>query len=40
MRQEKLNLYCIDMKYTRNLHNVDDKVSSVSTQIGNSIAYM
>lgn len=30
----KLNLYRIDMKYIRNLHNVDDRVSSVSPQIG------
>jgi protein AbiQ len=34
MKQERLNLYLIDMKYVRNLHNVDDKVSSVSPQIG------
>ena len=34
MKQEKLNLYRIDMKYIRNLHNVDDRVSSVSPQIG------
>ena len=33
MKQEKLNLYRIDMKYIRNLHNVDDRVSSVSPQI-------
>ena len=29
----RLNLYKIDMKYIRNLHNADDKVSSVSPQI-------
>jgi hypothetical protein len=34
MRQERLNLYLIDMKYIRNLHKADDKVSSVSPQIG------
>ena len=34
MKQERLNLYRIDMKYIRNLHNVDSRVSSVSPQIG------
>lgn len=34
MKQERLNLYRIDMKYIRNLHNADDRVSSVSPQIG------
>ncbi len=34
MEQEGLNLYRIDMKYIRNLHNIDDRVSSVSPQIG------
>ena len=34
MKQEKLNLYRIDIKYIRNLHNVDNRVSSVSPQIG------
>lgn len=34
MKQERLNLYHIDMKYVRNLHNIDDRVSSVSPQIG------
>ena len=34
MKQERLNLYRIDMKYIRDLHNVDDRVSSVSPQIG------
>ena len=34
MKQERLNLYNIDMKYIRNLHNIDDRVSSVSPQIG------
>ena len=34
MKQERLNLFLIDMKYIRNLHNVDDRVSSVSPQIG------
>lgn len=32
MKQERLNLYRIDMKYIRNLHNIDDRVSSVSPQ--------
>lgn len=34
MKQERLNLYLIDMKYIRDLHRVDDRVSSVSPQIG------
>lgn len=34
MKQERLNLYLVDMKYIRNLHRADDKVSSVSPQIG------
>lgn len=34
MKQERLNLFLIDMKYIRNLHNVDDRVLSVSPQIG------
>lgn len=34
MKQERLNLYRIDIKYIRNLHNIDDRVSSVSPQIG------
>ncbi|MDO4463284.1 MAG: type III toxin-antitoxin system ToxN/AbiQ family toxin [Bacillota bacterium] len=34
MKRERLNLYRIDMKYIRNLHNVDNRVSSVSPQIG------
>ncbi|MGN0405379.1 MAG: type III toxin-antitoxin system ToxN/AbiQ family toxin [Bariatricus sp.] len=34
MKQPRLNLYRIDMKYIRNLHNIDNKVSSVSPQIG------
>ncbi len=34
MVQERLNLYLIDMKYVRDLHHVDDRVSSVSPQIG------
>ena len=33
-QQERLNLYRVDMKYIRNLHNIDDRVSSVSPQIG------
>lgn len=31
---EQLKLYQIDMKYVRNLHNADDRVESVSPQIG------
>jgi len=29
-----LDVYRIDMKYIRNLHNIDDRVFSVSPQIG------
>ncbi len=32
--KERLNLYHVDMKYIRDLHRVDDKVPSVSPQIG------
>lgn len=31
---KRLNLYMVDMKYVRNLHNVDNRVLSVSPQIG------
>ena len=31
---EQLKLYQIDMKYVRDLHNADDRVESVSPQIG------
>ena len=34
MTDSRLNLYRVDMKYIRDLHNADDKVSSVSPQIG------
>ncbi|MCM1040439.1 MAG: type III toxin-antitoxin system ToxN/AbiQ family toxin [Ruminococcus sp.] len=34
MKQARLNLYRIDMKYIRNLHHIDNRVSSVSPQIG------
>ncbi len=35
MKQERLNLYTVNMKYVRNLHNQgDDRVYSVSPQIG------
>ena len=34
MIQERLNLYLIDMKYIRDLHRADDRVLSVSPQIG------
>ena len=30
----QLKLYQIDMKYVRDLHNADDRVESVSPQIG------
>ncbi len=33
MKQQKLKLYIISMKYVRDLHNVDDRVQSVSPQI-------
>lgn len=33
MKQERLNLYSLDMKYVRSLHNADDRVQSVSPQI-------
>ncbi|MCC8164005.1 MAG: type III toxin-antitoxin system ToxN/AbiQ family toxin [Lachnospiraceae bacterium] len=33
MKQRRLNLYLIDMKYIRNLSKVDDNVMSVSPQI-------
>ena len=36
MRQEKLRLYTIDMKYVRDLHRADDRVQSVSPQIHKS----
>ena len=34
MIQVPLEVYRIDMKYIRNLHNIDDRVLSVSPQIG------
>ena len=36
MKQEKLKLYSINMKYVRDLHNADDRVQSVSPQIHKS----
>ena len=36
MKQEKLKLYTMDMKYIRDLHRVDDRVQSVSPQIHKS----
>lgn len=36
MKQEKLHLYTMDMKYVRDLHKADDKVQSVSPQIHKS----
>ncbi|MCD8075166.1 MAG: type III toxin-antitoxin system ToxN/AbiQ family toxin [Lachnospiraceae bacterium] len=32
--RDEFRLYKVDMKYIRNLHNIDDKVLSVSPQIG------
>ena len=32
--QGRLNLYKVDKKYIRDLHRADDRVSSVSPQIG------
>lgn len=32
--QTDFKLYKVDMKYIRNLHNIDDKVLSVSPQMG------
>ena len=32
--QTEFKLYKVDMKYIRNLHNIDDKVLSVSPQAG------
>ena len=34
MKQLTLEVYQIDMKYIRNLHNIDDRVLSVSPQVG------
>jgi protein AbiQ len=34
MVQQQLDVYRIDMKYIRNLHKIDDRVLSVSPQIG------
>ena len=34
MTQLPLEVYRIDMKYIRNLHNIDDRIFSVSLQIG------
>lgn len=34
MEQKRLNLYLIDMKYIRNLVKIEDKVMSVSPQVG------
>ena len=36
MKQERLNLYFMDMKYVRDLHKADDRVQSVSPQIHKS----
>ena len=36
MEQKRLNLYYLDMKYVRDLHNADDNVQSVSPQIHKS----
>lgn len=34
MDNTPLNVYWIDMKYIRNLHNIDDRIYSVSPQVG------
>lgn len=34
MKQERLKLYTVNMKYIRNLHKIDDNVFSVSPQTG------
>ena len=34
MKSDRLELYWVDMKYIRDLHNADNRVSSVSPQIG------
>ena len=34
MIQALLDVYRIDMKYIRDLHNIDDRVLSISPQIG------
>lgn len=34
MERKRLHLYLIDMKYIRNLAKVDDRVMSVSPQVG------
>ena len=34
MKNTRLNLYHVDMKYIRDLHRIDDNVMSVSPQIG------
>ena len=36
MKQERLNLYFMDMKYVRYLHKADDRVQSISPQIHKS----
>ncbi len=36
MKQNKLQLYTLDMKYIRDLHNADDRVQSISPQIHKS----
>lgn len=36
MNQEKLFLFTLDMKYIRDLHQMDDRVQSVSPQIHKS----
>lgn len=36
MKQQRLNLYTVNLKYIRNLHNADDNVFSVSPQVGKS----
>lgn len=34
MKQERLSVYTVNLKYIRNLHNADDNVFSISPQVG------
>lgn len=37
MKQERLSVYTVNLKYIRNLHNADDNVFSISPQVGKAI---
>jgi len=37
--QTDFKLYKVDMKYIRNLHNIDDKMFSVSSQTGQQVFF-